>query len=717
MTPQVLPRLRRVAFVGNPNTGKSTLFNALTGLSQHVGNYPGVTVEKKTGMIADGWCALDLPGAYSLAAHSPDQRVAVQVLAGDLEGEPRPDLVVSVLDAQNLERNLYLFTQMRELGIPVVVALNMVDAAERAGVVVDVPALSRALGVPVVPTVATRGTGVDLLRDEILRAADRPAEPVSWRWPKPLADEIDAISSRYRVHPFLAARALVDEGGAAQEELGPDALPDLRSARARVRDSGASPAALEARMRYGWIRQAASPCVRRKPAAARKTESIDRLLLHRLFGSVIFVALMSLVFVAIFQWAAPIMDAIDGLFGWIGAGVAALFAGTAAEGGVLQSLLVDGVVAGTGSVLIFLPQIVILFLFIALLEDCGYMARAAFLMDRLLRFCGLGGQSVIPLMSSFTCAVPGILATRTISDPRDRLLTILVSPLMSCSARIPVYAILTAAFVPEEIVLGFLPLQGLVFAGMYFVGILAAIPVAWLLKATLLKGASAPFVMELPPYQWPGPKTVALRVYQAARGFVVRAGTIILAISIVIWALSAFPRSPEIARDYQSRRADAATRLQGEERDRALRDLEAAEAGERIRGSVLGTVGRTIEPAVVPLGWDWRIGMAVVASFPAREVVVSTLRIIYDLEAQDENPASLTERLKGSKWPDGRPLFTLPVALSLMVFFALCLQCGATVAVIRRETRTWKWPLFAFFYMSALAYLGAFAAFHLGSWL
>jgi ferrous iron transport protein B len=706
--------LRRVAVIGNPNTGKTTLFNALTGLSQRVGNYPGVTVEKKTGALDEGTLLIDLPGTYSLAAWSPDEMIAVStLLAGPEHGGP--DLVIVVVDAGNLERTLYLATQVLETGRPVVIALNMVDAAERGGITVDADALSRALGVPVVPTVARSGQGLDALRAAVHETLGRPAPEPPCRWPEPVEREAGALAARAGVPMFLARRALVDQGGAAEAlvaaQAGPDGGAAVAGARARAEAalSGAL-AAAEARMRYGWLAPVAAACATRRPAGRSWTDRIDAVLTHRALGSLALVGVMSTMFLSVFQWAAPLMDLIERGFQGAGELVSRALAGTPLAGGLLESLLVQGVLAGVGGVLVFLPQIAILFLFIALLEDCGYLARAAFLMDRLLRFCGLSGHSFIPMLSSFACAVPGIMATRTIGDRRNRLTTILITPLLSCSARIPIYALLISAFVPASMVAGFLPLQGLVFAAMYFVGIVVAVPVAWLVQRTLLRGPPAPFVMELPPYQWPSPRTVALRVLDRCRAFVVRAGTLIFAFSILIWALGTFPRSGEARAEAQAARERAAATLGGEALRQREREIANREAGELLRQSALGRMGRALEPVFAPLGWDWRIGMATLASFPAREVVVSTLRVIYDLgEAGGDDERDLADTLAAARRPDGRPAFDLAVALSLLVFFALCCQCFSTLVTIKRETNSWRWPVFTFAYMTALAYAGAFA--------
>jgi ferrous iron transport protein B len=720
----VATRPRRVVLVGNPNTGKTTLFNLLTGLSQRVGNYPGVTVERKVGTLSPGIELVDLPGTYSLAAQSPDEMIAVKLLLGIQPGEPRPDAVVVIADASNLRRNLYLVTQILELRVPLVLALNMSDLAERQGTRIDPRALSERLGVPVVPVVASRRQGMDDLRRAVVdvleqNSASSPAtaeggSTIRWDWPPALGDELRTLAGpdASPVDRFLLGRALVDEGGEAERAVVANGLrvdrEALRSARLRVRERGGPPAVIETTTRYRWIDTLLSDVVEEAGGGTPHTEHIDAILTHRVWGTLIFALVMGLVFISIFEWAGPVMDAIDGAFGFLGQQVVALLAGTPLAGGAVESLLVDGIIAGVGGVLIFLPQIALLFFFIALLEDCGYMARTAHLMDRLLRFSGLSGHSFIPMLSSFACAVPGIMATRTIASRQDRLTTIMVAPLMSCSARIPVYTILIAAFVPATTWLG-LSLQGVVFFAMYLVGIVVAVPVAFILKKTLLKGPTPAFVMELPSYKTPSARTVLFRVYDRSRAFVRQAGTIILAMSIVIWALGYFPRSPEVLDDYSAERAHAGITLSGDALETEIAAIDATEAGELLRTSFLGRMGHAIEPAVTPLGWDWKIGMAVIASFPAREVVVSTLGIIYDLGDGGEDEAAIGAKLQAATWPDGTRVFSLPVAISIMVFFALCCQCGATVATIRRETGGWRWPVFVFVYMTALAYLGALA--------
>ncbi|HVR75938.1 MAG TPA: ferrous iron transport protein B, partial [Planctomycetota bacterium] len=518
-------------------------------------------------------------------------------------------------------------------------------------------------------------------------------------------------------------RAVIDRGGHAERRLietaGRSAIETLEAARTRL--SGVLPlAALEAKLRYAWVRGRVDGSLRREPAhRASWSERIDGVLSHKVYGFVIFAGAMLLIFQSIFSWAQPLMDILKDAFAVAGASVGALL-----PQGALRSLVEDGVVAGVGMVVVFLPQILILFLFIGILEDCGYMARAAFLMDRVMRKCGLSGKSFIPMLSGFACAVPGIMATRVIEDRKDRLATILVTPLMSCSARLPVYAIFIGTFIPDTaIVPGILGLQALTLFGLYLLGVVAAVVMAWIFRRTLLRGAKAPFVLELPSYKWPHPAGVLLRLYDRARAFLLRAGTTILAISIVVWALAYFPRSSRIGEEYAVERDRIQATSSPEERALLLENLSEAEAGAYLRDSYFGRAGRFVEPVFEPLGWDWRISMAAIASFPAREVIVSTLGTIYNLgKGVDEESTALRSGLVNASWPalpgsPPRPVFNIPVALSIMVFFALCCQCGATVVTIKRETSSWRWAFFAFGYMTLLAYVGAFVTYQVGSWV
>jgi ferrous iron transport protein B len=712
-------RIPLVALVGNPNTGKTTLFNALAGMNQRVGNYPGVTVETMKGKFSHrGQCIeiLDLPGTYSLAPRSPDEMLAVDVILGHQGGEERPDLIVTIVDASNLERNLYLATQLFELGVPVVIALNMTDVAEKQGLKIDVAQLSTRLGVPVVPLVANRGCGLDVLRDTIAGALEKPIAIAGPAFPAAFEEEIGRLTKQLgeETPAYLVRRLLLDAGGYVETLLarqhGPALLEEIRAARARLAQAGCGVPAIEARTRYPWIRSATAGCVVR-PAqrVVTWTDRLDRVLTHRIWGTLIFLAVMFLVFESIFfvarwpmEWIGWVRDLLkDGIL-------------QAMPAGPLRSLLADGVVEGVGSVVTFVPQIMILFAFLAVLEDCGYMARAAFLMDRLMARAGLNGKSFIPLLSSVACAVPGIMSARVIENRRDRLATMLVAPLMSCSARLPVYTLLIGAFLSDENT-PWLP--GLTLFGLYLIGLVVAPLMAFLLKRTLLRGETPIFVMEMPLYKVPSLRLILRRAFDSGWMFVRRAGTMILASMIVIWALLYFPDIDVHGRRFEDRQAA----LDGEiARQQAIlkewnappqfqHHVEALTAErDRLRaewkaGSVLGRTGQFLEPAFEPLGWDWRIGVAALASFPAREVMVGTLGILFNQgEGKSDDQAFI-----GQLGDTLRGLFTVPVALSVMVFFALCCQCVSTLAVIKRETKSWAWPVFTFTYMTVLAYVGA----------
>jgi ferrous iron transport protein B len=735
-----------VALLGNPNTGKTTLFNALAGMRQRVGNYPGVTVETKKGHLTcrgRSFDLIDLPGTYSLAPRSPDEMVTVDLILGHQEGEPRPDVVVSIVDASNLERNLYLTTQVLELGVPVVVALNMMDVAQGHGLRIDPARLQKQLGIAVVPIQANKKRGLDQLKEAIADAAAGALPCTGPVFPEAFEREVADLrqAAGDDIPEFLVRRLLLDVGGHTEQRLSgrhDDIGRQLPEARRRLAAAGCPVPAIEARTRYAWIRQATAGCVQR-PAQrpVTWTDRLDRVLTHRVWGTVIFLALMFVVFQSIFTWANPLMKLIGSGKDQLGMLLRELL-----PAGPLASLMVDGALEGVGSVLVFLPQIVILFAFIAVLEDCGYMARAAFLMDKLMARCGLSGKSFIPMLSSVACAVPGIMATRVIENRRDRLATILVAPLMSCSARLPVYILLIGAFLTAGFAWW---LPGLTMFAMYLIGLVVAPLMALLLKRTLLRGETPVFVMEMPVYKWPSPRTVLRRITDSAWAFVRRAGTLILAAMVLVWALLYFPRHEEGRSDgltYDAHIAGLEKQVD-DLRDqtktangRARADLDdVIDAkqhqidelqGQWKRQSLLGRMGRAIEPAVRPLGWDWKIGMAALASFPAREVVVGTLGIIYNMgkvesdeirDADKVGDTKLAKALQDATWEDdpGRKVYTVPVALSLMVFFALCCQCASTLAVIRRETNSWRWPLFTFAYMTALAYVGALVVYQVGS--
>ena len=712
-----------IAVIGNPNTGKSTLFNLLTGLKQKTANYPGVTVERHTGSIRlDGRqvCLVDLPGTYSLAAQSPDEIVAIDVLLGHVEDLAPPQAILVVMDATNLRRNLFLATQLAELGLPLVLALNMLDVAAENGVQIDAARLAEWLDATVVPVVAASGKGLPELRAALAAAVRKPPRerlvvmPEVHQAAVALAGRIAAAGHHLNV--YEVERALIDAAGIAERRFeyatSPELMGDMLDLRARL-GAGSTLAAMEARARYELINRVITEVEVRAPPRVTFRDRLDRITNQPVVGALLFVLVMATVFQAVFSWAAPLMELIDAATKWASGALRA-----ALPPGALSSLLVDGAIAGVGSVVVFLPQILILFAFIILLEDTGYMPRVAFLIDRLMRLCGLSGKSFIPMLSSFACAVPGIMATRVIPERRDRLATILAAPFMTCSARLPVYALLIGAFVPDRHYLGGLVnLQGLVLLALYLLGILAGIGTALLMKRTALRGPTPTFLIELPPYRLPNWRSVALRLLERARIFLVRAGTVIFFVAVMVWALVYFPRDPAIAAHYEAERTTAAAVLDGPVREAALHEIHNREIAANMEASYLGHLGKFVAPAFAPLGWDWKVSAAVIAGFPAREVVVAILGTIYAVgdEAEAGKDSELAGRLCEATWPDGRRVFTLPMVLGLLVFYAFCLQCAATIAMIRRETNGWGWPAFAWVYMTSLGYFGAMLVYQLGS--
>ena len=723
---------RVVALIGNPNTGKSSLFNALCGMNARVGNYPGVTVEQKVGHLSGtkDWIeVIDLPGTYSLAARSADEAVAVNVLSGEIPQQAKPEVAIVILDAANVERNLYLFSQIYELGLPVIVVMNMWDRVTSEGIEVNAELLSQRLGVPVVCTSANKRKGIDELKKAIeatLRTptpAPKPDQFARAMFPPAFHEEVQQLtewleSKGRKPSAYQVDRLLIDSDGHFQKMICQSGLSDIATkideARLRLQAAGCKVPMFETKARYAWVRKLIDGAVVRKESrGASPSDRIDRWLTHRWVGMLFFVLVMFIVFQSITLFAKFPMDGIQWLQAQASSGVEAMI-----PPGALRSLIVDGIIGGVGGVIVFLPQIAILFLFIAILEDCGYMARAAFVMDKLMTTVGLSGKSFLPLMSSFACAVPGIMATRTIESRKDRMVTLLIAPLMSCSARLPVYVLMVSAFVPETKYLGgWVTLQGMVLMFMQSLGALVAIPVAWLLKKFFFPGEPATFLMELHSYKWPSPVVIYQRVWERMLSFVVRAGTLIFCTSILVWAAVYFPG------DHSPLDASVANleilQSEGSESDSVRNlDIEHAQAlvneerSKLIEGSFLGMVGHRIEPFVKPLGWDWKIGVAVVASFPAREVIIATLGTIYSLGSdQDETSQGLQHQMQVAQWPDGKPVFSLATALSIMVFFALCAQCSATLMTIRRETSSWRWPIFSFVYMTTLAYIGAWVTY------
>ncbi len=683
------PVFRRFAIAGNPNAGKSTIFNLLTGMRQKVGNYPGVTVEKKTGRFfgshGEAMELLDLPGSYSLQVRSPDEAVSRDVLLGRVSDTPRPDAIIAVIDASNLDRHLYLVAQFLELEIPVIVALNMVDVAEQRGLTIDLLALRNSLGVPVIPMVASRGQGIIELKQALSRAtlqvSDRKAQ-----LPIVLEREVAALSRILKcnaasVRPeAMLLLSLEDERLAAEVKGDTALLKEIQAARERLKLSGLDPIAAPVDARYAWVSEVCASTVHRQGEDSHGltfSDHIDQILTHRVWGWLAFIGMMSLMFVCIFvvaKWPMEwIGDAKDALANFVRAHMA---------DGDFRSLVVDGVIGGVGNVVVFLPQILILFFFLGLLEDSGYMARAAFIMDRMMSRVGLHGKSFVPLLSSFACAIPGIMATRTIENRNDRFVTILVAPLMSCSARLPVYAVMIALLMPASNVWS----KAGVMLCMYLIGIVAAFVMAGLFKKTILRSETPMLLLELPPYRAPVFRGIVQRMWERAVIFIRRAGTVILALSVILWALLHYPKptTPEPT------------------------------PSEILSHSLGGRMGHAIEPMIAPLGYDWKIGIGLVASFAAREVFVSTMGQIYNIEDAKQDNEDLRTQMRGERRADGTAVFTPLTCLSIMVFYVLAMQCISTVAIVRRETGSWRWPLFQIAYMTGLAWIAAFVVYQGG---
>lgn len=719
-----------VALIGNPNTGKSTLFNRLSGMNAHVGNYPGVTVEKKVGRYRNAGETIhvvDLPGTYSLSPRTADEMVSVQVLLGEQKDLPPIDAVLCIVDSLQLQRNFYLVSQILDMQRPTILVLNMADEVERQNMKIDAAALEKRLGVPVVPIAARSGQGIDELKTRLHDLLAKPTEeeqtPDSYpskKFPDAFLTACQELQQAVEektgnaLPDYLAERLLLDVHGETERVVlkgHPELGETLTQMRQTLTQNGCPIPAIEPRVRYSWAREVLQDVIT-QPTEENKPhqDGVDRWLTHRWTGPLIFAGVMLLMFQAIYSWAGPLMDLIESLQG---NAADAVIAGL--PPGALRSLIVDGLIGGVGSVVVFLPQIAILFLFIALLEDCGYMARAAYIMDRVMSKFGLSGKSFVPLMSSYACAIPGIMATRTIEDRKDRMVTILIAPLMSCSARLPVYLLMINAFVPKQTIPGtWIPLQGTVLFAFYLLGALVAIPIAWFLKSTWFRGEPAPFVLELPRLKWPSAKVAFDRVWDRSKAFVVNAGTLIFATTVLVWAAGYFPSDRTALHQIDAQIEQSAEQVD----ESALEGLQKTRkmlASDAINSSFLGMAGHTIEPVVKPLGWDWRIGMSVIASFPAREVVIGTLGTIFSLGGEvNEEDADLIDRMHSATHADGSPLFNIPVALSVMVFFALCAQCGATLMVIKRETNSWIWPVVSFSYMTGLAYIGALITYQVG---
>ncbi|MCS1408774.1 MAG: Fe(2+) transporter FeoB [Verrucomicrobia subdivision 3 bacterium] len=679
------------ALVGNPNCGKTTVFNALTGLRQKVGNYPGVTVEWKEGECTsprgERLRLIDLPGAYSLNARSPDEAVLLDVLLGRRSDTPRPDRIICILDASNLERNLYLATHILELGLPTILVLNMIDVAEEKGLKIDFPALEKQFGSVIIPMQANTQKGLVELKFAMDREDLPTPTKIDLRLPQTLNDALQAGYQSLNKAGVIQHKELTAESLCllSQHDPGHHGITDTQwpaIVAARKILEAQAPAWEDQLVsaRYDWIHEHCESSVRRPGAAkASATDLFDAVLLHPLWGWATVTVILGILFYLIFSLA-------EGPMSWIEDGFAA--AGQTVQKimppGDLRDLITKGIIAGVGSVVVFLPQILILFFFIGLMEDTGYMARVAFIMDRLMSKVGLNGKSFLPLLSSYACAVPGVMATRTIDNPKDRLITILVVPLASCSARLPVYLLMIATMIPAEHVpvttkVGLMVL-------MYFLGTFGAFVFAWIFNRSIMKGENSLMILELPSYKTPSFKGIAIQLWERSRIFIRRAGTIILGISILLWAAATYPKS------------------------------DSPDPSVQLSESLAGKIGRGIEPLIAPLGYDWKMGIGLLASFAAREVFVSTMSIVYSVEkSEDEETQPLRDRLLVEVKPDGQPRYTPLVCLSLMVFYVFAMQCMSTVAIVKRETNGWKWPLFQLGYMTVAAYVAALLVFQIGS--
>jgi len=711
-----VPDRPQLVLAGNPNVGKTTLFNALTGSSAKVSNYPGITVEAACGELTlpGGRVAdlRDLPGTYSINARSAEEQIALDALVGT-GGAPTPDAVIVCLDATQVARSAYLLLQCQELGARCVVALTMVDEAGASAPAAR--ALAAVLDCEVVAVTARTRAGLDDLRAAVDRAL-RAERRAIWHWrPQPaLRARIDAVSealptSWRSATRYGAAVAGADDalalwaltciepltGSADDDELVvPDTLRAAVVAEPAPRDDEAVLA------RWTWLDREIPPLVSRPPDR-KLTQRIDHVLLHRTGGFGVFIAVMSVLFMSLFWWASPAIDAIDGLFKWCGAQLQGVLGD-----GIFADFLVQGVIGGVGAVMVFLPQILLLFLFLGFLEDCGYLARVAYLMDRIMRSMNLHGRAFVPMLSGFACAVPAVMATRTMERRRDRILTMMVVPLMTCSARLPVYTLVIGALIP-----GSRWVQGLIMVAMYLFSVVTALIAAWVMSRTVkpLKGKRLPFVIELPPYRWPRLGGVIRMMWGKSSMFLREAGTVILACSIALWALLYFPRHmPDGAPDYDAMAEHAPT-------EDARASLLAEKQAVQLANSYGGRLGHAIEPAIKPLGFDWKIGVGIVGAFAAREVFVSTLGIVYAVGSDaDSRSEPLRQALRDAKDSRGQHSYTPLVGISLMVFFALACQCMSTLAVVRRETRSLRWPLFLFGYMTVLAWITSFVVYQGG---
>lgn len=697
-----------VLLVGNPNTGKTTLFNRLTGQNARIGNYPGVTVERRSGSSRlDGNLqveVVDLPGTYSLSARSAEEQIALWAVLG--QGQyPAPDLCVFVADASQLSRNLYLALQLAELGTPFVIALNMID--EAADNPPNTAAIEQLLGVPCVAVSARRGTGMSALLAAMERAVlEKPTPRLAVDYPAELLADVDeltkALPAALRTSPERArALALWALTSIDEDDELTDIDPELRKATLALRRTTTRDLDHEViAARYAFIDGHLPELYRRLERHPRKrqlSERADRIALHPVWGFALFMSVMLVVFQSLFSWSDPAISLIEGAFGWLRAGLTA-----ALPEGILRDFVTQGLVSGLGNVLVFLPQILLLFFFIGLLEDSGYMARVAYLMDRIMKSLGLHGRAFVPMLSGFACAVPAILATRTMERQRDRLLTMLVIPLMTCSARLPVYTLIIGALFPPSHLFGFIPVQGLLMVAMYGFATVMTLVSAGVLGRTVVRGRRIPLILELPPYRMPSLRGTLKMMWERAATFLKEAGTVILACTVALWVLLSFPRVPEHAAVVPAV-ATATTS-----------SAVPATTASPIAQSYGGRLGHAIEPALRPLGFDWKIGVGLIGAFAAREVFVATLGLVYGIDASSDDATPLRSQLRAETRADGKPAYTPLMGLSLLIFFAVSCQCMSTLAAVKRETKSYRWPAFMFVYMTGLAYLLSFTVFQVG---
>ncbi len=709
-----------VLLVGNPNTGKTTLFNRLAGTRARTGNFPGVTVERRSAFLSVAGREVelvDLPGTYSLSARSPEEQVAADAILRE-----RPAAVVLVADATALSRSLYLAVQLAEASVPFVVVLNMMDEARASGVHVDFDELSRAFGAPVLPLVASKGEGLEALLEQVRALIGERHRPVlvDYGRVEPYVRRLQRRLEAERALEPADARAMAAWALASvRQPDGEVRVPRFLREEAERLGQEASEAGVDIDLqlvsaRYRWLDALLQRAVRQDGAATRPaTERLDALLLHPFWGGVVFLTVMFGVFELLFAGSEPLVGWVESGIGWLQGTLRASL-----PAGALTDLFLEGVVAGVGNVLVFVPPIAMLFALLTVLEDCGYLPRVAFVADRFMYRVGLQGKAFVPMLSGFACAVPAILSTRILADRRDRFVTMLAIPFVSCSARLPVYVLVAGVIFPgERPVLGLFHPGALALLGMYVLSVLAALGAAALYRRTILRGPRPPFVLELPPYRLPALRNVWVATWQRTRAFLWDAGTVILALTIVMWGLLNYPRLPEepLPSPGGPRRDAAIEVSEGGSTTSVAAEIEAERAARRIAHSFAGRLGKAMEPALEPLGFDWRIGVGLLGAFTAREVFVSTLGIVFSVGGDvDERSASLRSRLRAARRADGAPLFDPLSGLALMVFFVLSAQCMSTLAVIRRESGSWRWPLGLFVFMTAVAWLGAFLVYQGG---